>query len=73
GARETVVENKTGLFFGEQNAESLVKAIEHFEKVNSAENFNPAVIAEHAQKFSRSRFSKEFKDFCEKSIKTIQQ
>ena len=72
GARETVIENKTGLFFGEQNVESLVKAMEHFEKVKSAGTFDPAVIAEHAQKFSRSRFSKEFKDFCQKAIKTLE-
>lgn len=72
GARETVVENKTGLFFGEQNAESLAKAIGQFEEANSAGTFDPAVIAEHAQKFSRIRFSKEFKDFCEKTIKTLE-
>lgn len=72
GARETVVENKTGLFFGEQNAESLAKAIGQFEEANSAGTFDPAVIAEHAQKFSRCRFSKEFKDFCEKTIKTLE-
>ena len=32
GARETVIENKTGVFFGEQNVESLISAVNNFEK-----------------------------------------
>ena len=71
GARETVVENKTGLFFGEQNAESLAKAIERFEELDSKGTFDPATIAGHAQKFSRERFAKEFKDLCEKAAQGI--
>ena len=65
GARETVVENQTGIFFEEQNAQSLEQAMIRFEKLASEGAFDSATIASHAAKFSRQRFEKEFKNFCE--------
>jgi glycosyltransferase involved in cell wall biosynthesis len=59
GVRDSVVENETGLFFDEQNIESLNKAIEHFE----AMDFNPKTISNHAQKFSKNRFQNILKNF----------
>lgn len=61
GARETVVENVTGLFFEEQSTEGLIEAIQRFEK--NFENFSTASIVQNAQRFNKPRFIQEFKDF----------
>lgn len=59
GATETIIAGKTGLFFTEQTADSLVATIKGF---NSA-NFNPQEIRQHAEKFSVANFQKQLKDF----------
>ena len=56
GARETVVEGKTGIFFGEQTPESIQKAVQRFETCS----FDYQTVHQHAQKFSKERFQKEF-------------
>ena len=56
GALETVKEGKTGLFFNEQNVESLGKAIEQFSKLA----FNSKDCIENAERFSFDKFKKEF-------------
>ncbi len=52
GALDTVVEEKTGLFFDETTPESLCDCVERFEEMR----FNPREIREHAAMFSESRF-----------------
>lgn len=61
GARETVIENITGLFFQEQTIESVTDAIQRFEK--SFESFSPASIVQNSHRFSKPRFIREFRDF----------
>lgn len=61
GARETVIENITGLFFQEQTVESIVDVVQRFEK--SSESFSPAPIVQNSQRFSKPRFIREFRDF----------
>lgn len=61
GARETVIENATGLFFNEQSSESLIEAVQQFEK--DFENFSRDAIVQNSQQFSKPRFIQEFKDF----------
>lgn len=58
GVTETVIENKTGLFFEEQSAASIIEAIGRFEK--NITIFNPDEIAAHAAQFSIERFKREF-------------
>ena len=58
GATETVVEGKTGLFFYEQTAESLINVIKKFDP----KKFDSAIIREQAEKFSTERFKKEFRE-----------
>ena len=58
GSLETVVADVTGVFFGQQNQESLSRAIGIFE-VN-AEQFDSALIRRHAEKFRPERFRAEF-------------
>lgn len=61
GAMETVIEGKTGIFFKEQTAESLVEAINQFK----SEDFSPNEIREHAKQFSAERFKREIGYFIQ--------
>lgn len=56
GARDTVIEGKTGLFFNEQKYAALADAVTRFVKIK----FDNAIISAHAQKFSKERFKREF-------------
>jgi glycosyltransferase involved in cell wall biosynthesis len=55
GALETVLENKTGIFFNEQTVESLCSAILAFEKLK----FDSGLIRENAQRFDQSIFKSQ--------------
>lgn len=48
----------TGVFFKEQKIESLLNAINFFEK--KIDSFDKEIIRKHAEKFSKQRFEKEF-------------
>lgn len=61
-ALETVIPNKTGLFFKESTVASLCEAIAAFE----TKSFNPQEIAASASRFSKERFTREFKEFVQK-------
>lgn len=54
GATETVVDGKTGLFFKRQTPESLMNAIQQFEKTS----FSPKAIRSHALTFDDTVFKK---------------
>jgi glycosyltransferase involved in cell wall biosynthesis len=65
GGLETIngleTDRPTGLWFREQTEESLIAAIEAFEKV--ARNFDPNVARENARRFHPERFRNELKDY----------
>jgi len=63
GILDTVIENKTGLFFREQTTESLIKTIQEFEK--KQDTFIPQEIRKNAERFSPARFKQEFKEFVD--------
>ena len=63
GALETVIENKTGMFFEEQNWESLVEAVIKFE--NKKIDFSAQEIRRWAEKFSSEVFRNELKKYAE--------
>jgi glycosyltransferase involved in cell wall biosynthesis len=67
GALETVVERedlKTGIFFNEQNSQSLFDAIHKFE----ATSFDPMKIRNHALTFDRAIFKEKIKKYIEEKI-----
>ena len=66
GARETVVDGKTGIFIPEQTAESLVNALEEFEGRNVDWR---AACRENANRFAKSRFYSEMRAVIEKGGK----
>ena len=53
----------TGILFPEQTIESLIIAVELFERTR--EVFDPAKIRRHAAGFSRERFKAQVKEFVE--------
>ena len=63
GALEIVRNGVTGLFFEEQSVGSLIDAIQKFEA--TVDSFHSSNIAQSAQRFSKARFIKEFKQFVE--------
>ena len=64
GARETVIDGESGLYFMEQNAKELLAAVAKFEQ--NYDKFEPTKIRENSLKFSRARFEAEIKSYVEK-------
>jgi glycosyltransferase involved in cell wall biosynthesis len=56
GLTETVIHKKTGFLFDHQTTESIEHAVKEFEKLS----FDPILIRENAERFSKVRFEKEF-------------
>jgi glycosyltransferase involved in cell wall biosynthesis len=66
GLRESIVDGKTGVFYPEQSAESLMQAVERF---NQGKNcFHEGEIRRNAQRFSRLRFQEEYYSFVEMAL-----
>lgn len=61
GAFDYVIPGKTGEFFDEQTAESLVKSLQNF----SADKFNHSTISESAKHFSNEVFRKSITQLIE--------
>ncbi|HCX28117.1 MAG TPA: glycosyltransferase family 4 protein, partial [Candidatus Portnoybacteria bacterium] len=69
GALEIVKEGETGLFFGEENAQSLIEVLQKFRLTD----FSTQVIRAHAQRFDKEVFKEKIKRFVEASFKERQQ
>ena len=65
GALESIIDNKTGIFYHFNDLNHLSEAIQKFEKMK----FDRELIVKHAQKFSKERFKKEIKTFVESKIR----
>lgn len=59
GVLETVTENVSGVYFYEQTAESITKAIEKFETMS----FDPRIVRKNAMKFSSDKFRENISTF----------
>ncbi|RKD32282.1 glycosyltransferase family 4 protein [Thermohalobacter berrensis] len=69
GALETVVNEKTGLFFHNQSVDSLKKVVTDFQKGNY--NFDKKTIRNHALRFSINRFKKDIMEFINEKINSF--
>lgn len=73
GAIETVraldEEKPTGIFFREQTVESIIKAVNEFER--KQQSFTSLNCRKNAEYFSENRFREEFKDFIEEKISLV--
>jgi glycosyltransferase involved in cell wall biosynthesis len=71
GVTETVIEGKTGEFFNYENPAILADCVRRF-RLKPANYYDPKLISEHAQKFSKERFKKEILEFINKVAKSKQ-
>jgi len=65
GALETIVDGKTGTFFEQETSESLMNALKSFDP----SKYKAKDCIAQAEKFSKKRFRKEFKEFVEGKLK----
>lgn len=68
GALETVVKDRTGVFFYEQTTEAVVDAVRRFETMT----FDAEEIRAHAETFSEQRFVSELHDFIMEQYEAYQ-
>ncbi|MEX2425494.1 MAG: glycosyltransferase [Thermomicrobiaceae bacterium] len=61
GARETIIDGKTGVLFSPQTANGLIDAVRRFDSLS----FSSEQIVRHAGQFSRARFEREIREFVE--------
>lgn len=64
---EHMEENKMGVFFDEQNSESIKGAVQKFDKLT----FDPSYIRSKVEKFDREIFKQKIKEFIEKEVQRI--
>lgn len=73
GARETVIDGTTGIFFDRQEPDSLADAILRFERLDAENVFDKNAIAAHAKSFTEERFAKEFTAAVERTVAKVRQ
>ncbi len=67
GSRETIIDEKTGVFFNEQTEDSIVGAVRRFEQVEHS--LSPQVIRQQAEKFSVQAFRTAFRQVVKEAYK----
>ncbi len=67
GALETVIHEKTGIFFHRQDVKSIIEAVSYFEKIE--DTFDPIYIRQNAMRFSKNRFKEQFKKAVDQKLK----
>lgn len=58
GARDYIKDGENGIFFNKQSLDSILKAVEKFEKIS----FDSEKVSESAKKFSKENFKKNFEE-----------
>ncbi len=64
GACDSILENKTGLFFNEQTPQAIISCMEEFE-MHQADFNDRDVYSEHVQKFSKEEFVRKVQKVIE--------
>ncbi|EPY07916.1 glycosyl transferase group 1 [Paenibacillus alvei TS-15] len=64
GALETVISGETGYFFTEQSVDSIINALEEMSLVS----FDPTVIRQHAESFSKDKFIDRIHQFISSKV-----
>ena len=64
GSLDTVIPGKTGVFFTEQNAEAIMRAVESFDHTA----LDPATICQHARQYDVSVFRQKMLAFIEEKL-----
>ncbi len=71
GALESILPDKTGVFFEIQDVASLRAAVQRFDRLQPS--FDPASVRANALRFSTERFQREFGQFMDAAIRRFQQ
>jgi len=66
GSLETVIEDKTGIFFHEHTTADLQAAVRKFENIE--ERFSPQELEKNSKRFGQERFKQEFKEFIDRAM-----
>ena len=66
GVLETVVHNKTGILFDEQNTKAIIEAVQKIEQGDIS--FDPFVLHQHAAGFDKAVFRQKFLSSINKSL-----
>jgi glycosyltransferase involved in cell wall biosynthesis len=61
GALETIIENKTGVFFTPQTVNALASTLQNFDK----KRFSSKASENNTKRFSKDRFKREFKKYIQ--------
>jgi glycosyltransferase involved in cell wall biosynthesis len=69
GARETVINDKTGKLFSEQSWEALIDTVIKFKP----QEYNSQEIKQHAENYNSEKFYRQIKDFVETSYQNFKQ
>ncbi len=65
GVKETIIEDKTGIFFNTQTPQSLTEAVGRFQNLK----FDPGDCVANAQRFAKEVFMRKVKDFVEEKLR----
>jgi len=71
GALDTVIENKTGIFFDKQTPLHLKAAIEEYQE--KKQSFQPEFLRKHAEEFDEKEFKKKFMKYLKEKWKHWQE
>lgn len=67
GTKETVIDGKTGVHFGQQLESSIIDAVQRFEL--KEKSFSPNEIRKNAERFSTENFVNDFRCFVDEKAK----
>lgn len=70
GTAESVIDGVTGILFPEQTVESIIQAVKRFDVISHSMNYKE--IRLHSEKFSRSTFEKNIKEYVNDKLKSFQ-
>ncbi len=63
GARETVIDGRTGVFFSSQDEDSIIDAVGKFEGIE--DRFDSGTVRNNALRFSKAEFQRKYSGFVE--------
>jgi glycosyltransferase involved in cell wall biosynthesis len=67
GALDTIIQDKTGVFFNKQTPEDLKKAIKYYQ--DNKKKFKKSQIRAHAENFDKKEFKKQFDTYLKQQWK----
>ena len=70
GTAESVFDGVTGILFPEQTVESIIQAVKRFDIISNSMSYKE--IRLHSEKFSRSTFEKNIKEYVNDKLKSFQ-